>query len=430
MDNAEPWLANKKWQGGKVRDGAGGQVALRWIFTLLFAGASVAIVSAVIQKPALRHDFPVVIAVLFPLATLVLLVQALLITARWARFGSSVFEMATFPGVIGGQLVGIVYTKVKLQASDGFDVALTCVHRVWSGSGNSKSCQDIVIWHEEEHLVRGVMEQDMTRSAIPVGFRIPRDCKATFHATGYDQVMWKLRVRAKVPRVDYEANFDVPVYVTGESDAGVGAEVDPVAPYRAAAVVRTGVTEKGVKFWKDESGKVHVRFRAGRNFGATVVWCVVTAVIIATTYYLWKQSGKGIFDAVILHVMLGGFGFMSLLFLFLCFILLFQHKEVVADSREVVVRTNYLFVFRFVQRVAAGEVQDIRMVQNQTSGERAWFEIDLVVPWKKADGSVEERNVCVGIGIEKGDAEWLVRELKRVVGGVNGTSGQADKVKR
>ncbi len=192
-----PWLLNKRWRDGKVIDGMGTEVALAWFFVGFVGMFTAGCIFGFIKHRIPLNDFPVVIAIAIPLMELVLIFQALRKTARWLRFGRSVFEMATFPGVIGGQLVGIVYTQVRLQAQDGFHVSLACIHSVWSGHGNGAHRNDIVVWHDEQHLVRGAMEQDMTRSAIPIGFRIPRDCLPSFHAAGYDDVTWKLRIPRK-----------------------------------------------------------------------------------------------------------------------------------------------------------------------------------------------------------------------------------------
>ena len=306
-----------------------------WGFTVLFAGASVAIGLAVLRKPELQHDFPLVIAGLFPLVTLTLLGRAIRKTAQRFRFGKSVLELATFPGVIGGHLLGVVYTPVKLQATDGFDVALSCVQRVITAHGKNQTAHDVVIWHEEQHLVRAAMEQDMTRTAILVGFQIPRECQPSFHAAGSNDIRWKLRVRAKVPGVDYESTFEVPVYVTAESDAQVGAAVDPVAAYRAPEVKRTGPTGKGVAYWKDAAGTVHVRYRAARNLKATLGWCFITVIMVTATCYLWAD------DPVARGDRARSFGLVSLMLIVICFLLLFQNMEVAADQREVVVTTRY-----------------------------------------------------------------------------------------
>jgi hypothetical protein len=231
----QPWLKKKRWRDGRVRDGVGGQAVILWILFIVGGGAAGVLFNMFVENGRKWISGPAVFAIVCGVAAIIFLTCALLKTGQWIRFGDSVFEMVTFPGVIGGQLVGVVYTKVKLQAADGFDVSLNCIKYVQKGGRDNERVQKIVVWHEEQHLVRGAFEEDNTRTAIPVGFRIPRDCPPTFSAAGYNDICWKLEVRAKVPGLDYRATFEVPVFVTGDSDSPDKSTVDPIAPYRGAS---------------------------------------------------------------------------------------------------------------------------------------------------------------------------------------------------
>jgi hypothetical protein len=66
----------------------------------------------------------------FSLLMLFILVPALLMAVSWTRsqlkYGKSVFEMSTYPGIVGGELAGTIYTRMKEIPKDGFKVQLVC----------------------------------------------------------------------------------------------------------------------------------------------------------------------------------------------------------------------------------------------------------------------------------------------------------------
>ncbi|MCL2639635.1 MAG: hypothetical protein FWD53_02205 [Phycisphaerales bacterium] len=191
-----------------------------------------------------RSKEPVDAVVVLALASLLtgatFLFRASRSTGYLLKFGTSALELATFPGVIGGQLVGVIYTQHKIPATDGYHLRLRCLQRVVVDSGftigrkRRRYVTEMPIWEAEGTMARGVMEHDMSRTAIPVGFRIPGHCRPSDLTTFDGSVRWELQVLAKVPGVNYRATFVVPVFHTEDSTMEEPVDqVDPVAAYRA-----------------------------------------------------------------------------------------------------------------------------------------------------------------------------------------------------
>lgn len=140
---------------------------------------------------------------------------------RLIRFGRSVFEMAEIPGVVGGTLGGLIHTRVHIPAGGGFRVQLQnrLRQRVVRRHGN-RTVHTIVestLWEDEIWVERETLEADRTRSAIPVYFEIPYECKPTSNTDPMNQFLWKLKVVSELPGVDYQAEFEVPVFRTEKS---------------------------------------------------------------------------------------------------------------------------------------------------------------------------------------------------------------------
>ncbi|MGN6370346.1 MAG: hypothetical protein ACTHN5_18990 [Phycisphaerae bacterium] len=231
QSQADPWLNDRRWHNGRVHDSLIPQIISLWILSILTATAAAFFIKTALHHHAAWLSVPVLLATLSTAATAIFLTSATLRTAHWLRFGTSLFQMATFPGIIGRQLVGIVYTKVKLHPSHGFDLSLTCTKSVITGYGKNRSTTQTILWHEHQHLVRGALEQDNTLTAIPVAFRIPHTCQPTFSDPTYWTISWKLDVRAALPGLNYHTSFEVPVFITPESNSP--SPIDLAAPYRA-----------------------------------------------------------------------------------------------------------------------------------------------------------------------------------------------------
>src|SRR5262249_37336262 len=133
---------------------------------------------------------------------------------RQRKFGESTLLLASTPGVIGGQLAGVIRIPKQVAADDGFRITLNCLD--WVDTGNGRSEQSL--WQDEQ-LVTEPMRGDGEGMAIPVLFAIPFDCRETAQPDQTGGVHWRLEIAARVPGVDYLAKFDVPVFKTAESRA-------------------------------------------------------------------------------------------------------------------------------------------------------------------------------------------------------------------
>ena len=129
---------------------------------------------------------------------------------RWRKYGQSVFEMASVPGVIGGQLAGVIRTSAKVQPEDGFRLTLNCVQRMTTGSGKNGSTSENVLWQDEQLIARELLQNDPEQSAIPVLFQIPYECRPTDETDANDQTIWRLEVSAKTPGLDYSTSLTCP----------------------------------------------------------------------------------------------------------------------------------------------------------------------------------------------------------------------------
>jgi len=261
-----PWLWRSDWAAGRIEDSNRGTMWFAWAFAGFWNLVSLPGAWVALRTVLNGGEKVALVALIFPLVGLGLLVWAVQATLRYRRYGVSVLELRTVPGVVGRSLAGVVRTTSPLHPAGGVDARLTSIRRITRGSGKNRSTSETILW-EEARQVSGEPSrtaQGMTTS-IPVDFALPRDAAPCDSADPRDRVVWRLRVEASVPGVDYQSTFEVPVFRTAESDlpatAGDLAPESPIPPdYRQPPQSRIQVTtnRRGTE----------ILFPAARNPGA------------------------------------------------------------------------------------------------------------------------------------------------------------------
>ncbi len=226
----EPWLSRPEWHGESIPSSDRGPL----IISIFFAGMWNAISAPLwffIPEEVSKGNWVVLIALLFPLIGMALLIWAGKNVLRWIKYGQSRFKMSAPTGVIGGMIGGAVMTRKNLIPESGFHLTLKCVRRVRRRSGSKTSVSESTVWKDERVMGRELLEEDRTRSAIPVLFAIPHDSLQTDDSDSINQIVWRLEVTAEVPGVDYHSQFEVPVYRTAESSRDFKLDESSVASF-------------------------------------------------------------------------------------------------------------------------------------------------------------------------------------------------------
>lgn len=214
----QPWLRKKKWADGRIKCMSNVTIWVIGVFALVWNAVSWGVVLSAwdqVFDPAAKKGLA---ALIFPAVGLLLIVAWIYQIARHLKFGSSFFQMASVPGVIGGRLEGVVYVSKHIEPRDGFKVTFTCSKRVTSGSGENSSTHTHVMHQEEMVIARELLETDYSQSVIPVLFAVPfSPSLQSGSPEPKTTISWILTVTADLPGTDYNARFEVPVFLTEES---------------------------------------------------------------------------------------------------------------------------------------------------------------------------------------------------------------------
>ena len=352
----QPWFWQSKWAEGKMTSSDNGTLLFQVLGSVIFS--AVGWTGLVICFPAIvKGDYVQLIVAFFPLVGLILGYYAICSLNRYRKFGNSTFQMACVPGIVGGELAGVIYTKASQVPDGGFVLKLQSIKSTTSGSGKNRSTRHEIIW-EDTHSVSvdlGAGSGD-GKVVLPVSFAIPFECEScSENAIENPKLSWKLSADAKFTGADFRCEFDVPVFKTSQSQENFQpssaehtfSEEIPLADLCAAS----GVRQTG------DNGNVSFEFPLARRFGSKIVMTLMTIFVSA-----------GMLLSPII------FGVLTLLMVVATLRCWFWYGKITADEQGVQISSGFLGLRSY--QFSRGQIKSLHyreIMNNQTQ------EFDLLV---------------------------------------------------
>jgi hypothetical protein len=393
-----PWLWRPDWAAGTIEDGNRTAARFAWIFAGFWNLVSLPAGYFGVRAALQQANHAGLIALLFPVAGVGLLVWAARMSARLQRFGVSRLALETRPAAVGRSLAGTVEAPLTLMPAEGFRVVLSCIRRVTTGSGDSRSTREQVLWQEEQRVAgRPSRTARGMTTGVPVRVPIPPDALPCDDSNPGNVVLWRLEVSAEVPGVDYASTFEVPVFRTEESSR-------PRTEVEAAAA--RALVEQAKRFEPGPDCRIQVTrnrrgteivFPAARNRGAAIG---LTGFLLL---WLGATAGTVLLGAPLLFPIV--FGLFAVLLLWAVLDQWLGVSRVTAGDGTVRVASGLLTAGR-ERRLSASEVAEVTTRIGMQAGGTPYYDVILV----RRDG----KRVVAGRNIrDKREAEWvagLIRE--------------------
>lgn len=375
----EPWLWKKEWASGRIRSSSGSLVG-----PLVFAAfwnvfCLTACLAFVFNRPPAtprgHQDEQLFWWFIIPFGSigLALIGWAAVSVARWWKYRRSLFEMASVPGVVGGQLAGVIRVPVKIQTGGVFRLRLNCINCVTSRGSNNDAIKRNLLWQDELVVSHDLLEGDASHSAIPVMFQIPYECRQSDESDADNMVLWNLEATAKTPGVDFAATFEVPVFKTVASDPHFVIDRNLIAKYAAPEDADGDLREAGVVKRLSPSGEGwEFVFPMARHpgvalgFTAGMLLCMAIAFFLPYLDFGWLTAGFGAL-----------FGLVGLVLLAVVADLWFYRSVVDVSQRGLTV-TGGLFGRGSPRWIQATDVIDIKLVSNMSSDKLMYFDLVIV----------------------------------------------------
>lgn len=302
VDDA-PWLNKKEWAEGRIRSQTGNVAGLLWVIALLWNGFMWPVVVLLWGDP--EKSAMLKVLAIFCVVGVLLLFWAIRDTLAWFRFGTSIFELASNPGVIGGALEGRVQTRLKSRPKAPVQVTLSCNRRVTervrrtkyddnrnrSGTREETVVRTELLWQGGCKLQPEALVQGPRGLTIPVRIEIPSGSAGTDATDPNDEILWHLGVTVDLPGADFGAAFSVPVFETEDSRSNLTQEMIDEAAEEQGLLSQP--SDPGTSWvppvsvrWTAQGG-VEYTFRPATSLKVAVGVSLLTVAVCAGSAWLW-----------------------------------------------------------------------------------------------------------------------------------------------
>lgn len=332
--------------------------------------------------------------------TLVLILLAVSLYALWRQWteGTTIVELTTMPGVIGGPVTGIIRTKRDLRAGSATRVSLICEqtirqHRPARGRRKSHPSQRVRrLWSDEQTIVADLKANHGDGSAIPFAFAAPWESLETSETP--PQVRWMIKAKSIQGGPRFRMKCEVPVFRTKDSSESASGSEKPVSEFEQQLTSEQVLQSQGVRVKNRPSGQKRMTIRGRKN-----VWLlfILVTLMLGTDlgcYWIIQSGGSWILGGV-----LGFFGFL--------FTWRFLHTmawgcRIHVAPPEAIIRSGATW-FCGTHRPAISEFSKLQLRCGSSFGEHEFFEVYI--------GTASEA-FSVGKGIpRRKDAEAYARAI-------------------
>lgn len=405
----QPWLWREDWAAGRASGKTRKEQTFLWIFAIFWNLVSAPLLfilpEEISKKPVAAVGF------LFPLVGAGLLTWAVRASMRAKRFGATYFEMSPLPASPGGRVSGAIRARFPVAPAQGVNLKLTCLRRTFSGSGEDRSSREDIVWRDERTLAAGDVMVAGGEAAIPVRFAVPAEALETStvddHKAG---IFWVVTADARLEGIDYQDDFEIPVYGAGAAPAAEPAEAaQQEAPIFAsdraaapAAVTPSELARAGITIAPTAEGTAY-RFAPGRNKSFALGLAGFAAIWTGSIALMLHLGAPWFFVAV--------FTLFDLLFVYLLVDLLFGSTTLTIGGGELI-RKHTALGLGERRRIPFENIQSLDLhINMQTSGRRG-------TPYYAVRATLRNgRHRVLADGMrEKSHAEWLAGELRRAAG--------------
>jgi hypothetical protein len=224
-----PWMWRKDWAVGRAESLNKKSWITYWVVALLCNLVSFPFALTEIPKFALNHNPVALFSLTFSVIGLLVAIAAVRATLRHTEYGNTYFEFDGTHFTPGERAAGKIQLKFDKRAEHGVNLRLSCIRKVSSGTGDSRTTNQITLWQSERNVFAGAIAPGPLGRSIPVEFVPPAECPNTSHENLHDQILWMLHAEADLPGVNYKDDFELPFFGRAATDSGFASGTETLA---------------------------------------------------------------------------------------------------------------------------------------------------------------------------------------------------------
>ena len=320
---AKPWLANDDWQGDALKSNSKLTMYVTWGFAAVWNLISAPLPFVIYGEVLEKQNYPALLGLLFPIVGVGLLLWAARRTLEWRRFGPAPLTLDPFPGSIGGHVGGTIDVNLPYDVNAKFSLTLTNLHSYISGSGKNRSRNESAKWQDVQiaHSTSGVKGSRLSfRFTVPEGLD-----EADADQSEDSYYIWRLNLKAELPGIDIDRDYDIPVYATGKTSVSLS-EYSIEQAHAAQVHIDVQAVEKVLNLSFDSDGR-SMLFPMGRNLLGGFIGMLFGSSFAGVGWYLLNYEG---------HLFMGSiFGGVGLLIVISALYIALNSLEVIQANSEI-----------------------------------------------------------------------------------------------
>src|SRR5437879_154807 len=143
-----PWLWRTDWASRRAESQNKKSEITYWVLAIFCNLITLPFLFRIVPDLVHNGDPRVILPLCFNLIGAILIASAVRATIRHRRFGATYFEFDALPFLPGEKVSGRIHLKFETRAEHGIDLKLSCVRKIVTGSGDSRSTSKVVLWQE------------------------------------------------------------------------------------------------------------------------------------------------------------------------------------------------------------------------------------------------------------------------------------------
>lgn len=347
------WQGNPKWRNNQILSSAKTGVWFFWIFAAFWNLISSPVLFAIPGELA-KGNKPILIALLFPLAGLILIGVAIKNTREWRRFGAAPLQLDPYPGSIGGDVGGSVQLNQALPRDATARVQISCVYVYSSGSGKDSRTTRDVKWQDQQQVP---VEAGIRGSTIKFRFTTPEGLPDS-EVKSMPYYEWTLDVTCQLPGADFDRTYTIPVANTGSPQQS---RIHPMLVTNAENIPL--VSPRVMRVSRDAQG-LHLHFPVLRNLTGGLAGVLVGGLFVVMAWVFASGVMKHP-PPIIFPIVFGSLG--SLAFVGGLYSLV-NSLTVITNSRGLVV-TRRIFGLAFSKPIPVGNIKSFEVAKGMQSSQ-------------------------------------------------------------
>ena len=290
-----PWLANDDWQTATIRSSSKASMYVMWGFAGVWCLISAPLPFVVYGEVVDKENYAALFGLLFPLIGIGLVSWAIRQTREWTRFGPTPVTLDPFPGSIGGHVGGTIDIATPYDAATTFQLTLTAVKSYISGSGKNRSRREKANWQD---TVVAHTESSLSGTRVIFRFDVPEGLPESDAVQAKERYhLWRLNLKAEMPGVDLDRDFEIPVYATSEGSLQLPEKVLERARDAQDEGDDRAVRDRLAIGYGATGGKT-ISYPAGRNLGSGFGGVLIGSIFAAIGWWLMTSEGERLFGAI------------------------------------------------------------------------------------------------------------------------------------